>query len=447
MNTLDGPGTTQSTNKKPKTYGRGYPTSSSSSSSTFPTLNGAETYRRLKSVRSLGRALPDEESIRSSGDPSPAKRRRISRPDNSAPTKSRSGAVIEIDDDDDNDVREVSSRSTNSSVYPSLDSASTTSTPRSNGSWNTASGCRSRAQSTSEFENVEQIAQSHRKKSRKSTVNTESTTHHCTLPATGCVSQEVPASIFIDDDDSSVEPKSARKHILSDFQQGYSTNSKNHVGVVRDTGPVESHHFPNARVNESTSEICIQTAQRRVQKETPTCQNLREHRRVQASSELEQDQISYSSDELARSSVHVRPSKHSGERAKPTQTANSGAKRKATGSHLSAYSLARVRSSNADWVEATPEMQLLLNCDARPWEIVECSTGQKIALRMAIDPKHVVKAQADSSSRVRLEGSRPNTGCTPIWDFEFLESGNLTNFIERHAKPVTAPSHVSMKEE
>jgi hypothetical protein len=407
-------------------------------------MPGADLYRQRHRTLGSSPRLPDEELIRPSGDFSPAKRRRITKPHDEAPTN-RSDAVIEIVDDDD-DIREVSSRPAIAPVYASFDTISTASTPRSNGSWNTASGSRSRAQSSSEFGAVDQVACPHRKKSRKTNVNTGSTTNHRTLSNTGRASQMV-SPVIDADDDPSVRPESARKQILSDFHQGSNTSSINHARSVRDTGAVASHHFPKAQVNESTSSTYVQTADAGSQRRISTDKNLREHRRVQASNERDQDQISSSSDDLAKPNVHAELSRHSREQARPIQTANSGAKRKASERHSMVWGLARARSSNVDWIEATPETQLFLLCNVEPWKIAEATTRQEFIVKMEIDSKlRVNKVSSDRYSRIRLEGPRPNNGCTPVWDLQFVKSEDLLQFIEKHANPVIA-GHVSEKEE
>jgi sentrin-specific protease 7 len=429
LNTIGGPSSTNGAIKRTKhVYGKGYPSSSSASSSyvVYPSLPGSDSYRQRHFASAIGRKLPDDDSVRQSEDLSPAKRRRITKSRNDAPTKPRSSAVIEIDDD----VTELSSRPANAPVHASLDTISPVSTPRSNGSWNTASGSRSRAQSTSEFGAVDLLACSHRKKSRKPEIVQGPITTHRTPLDTGRTSHS--ASMVIDDDEFlGSERKSARKQILGDFTQGPDKDSRKHASV-QGIKAVTSHHFSRARVNESTSNDYIQTADGSLQNQDLTEKNLREHRRVKISGELEQDRISSSSDELAQPNVLAVSSRHNKEQIRPTQTANSGVKRKVTEGPPLDWSLVRARSVDLDWIEVSPGTQLSLLCNVEPWRIVEVSARHDDTVKMEIHPKlHIIKALTDTSSRIRLEGPRPYGGCAPICDLEFVESANLAHFIAK----------------
>jgi sentrin-specific protease 7 len=434
LNTIGGPSSTNGAIKRTKhVYGKGFPSSSSASSSSYtvyPSLPGSESYRQRHLATGIGRKLPDDDSVRQSGDLSPAKRRRITKSRNDAPTKPRSSAVIEIDDDDDDDVTELSSRPANAPVHASLDTTSPASTPRSNGSWNTASGSRSRAQSTSEFGAVDLLACSHRKKSRKPEIAQGPITTHRTPLDTGRTSHS--ASMVIDDDEFlGSERESARKQILGDFTQGSDKASRKHASV-QGIKAVTSHHFSRARVNESTSNDCIQTADGSIRNQDLTEKNLREHRRVKTSAELEQDRISSSSDELAQPNVLAMSSRHNKEQIRPAQTANSGVKRKVTEGPPLDWSLVRVRSVGLDWIEVSPGTQLSLLCNVEPWRVVEVSARHDNKVKIEIHPKlHIIKALTDTSSRIRLEGPRPYGGCAPICDLEFAESANLAHFIAK----------------
>jgi cell division septation protein DedD len=438
LNTIGGPSSTNGAIKRTKhVYGKGYPSSSSASSSyvVYPSLPGSDTYRQRHFASGPGRKLPDDDdSVRQSGDLSPAKRRRITKSRNDAPTKPRSSAVIEIDDDDDDDdVTELSSRPANAPVHASLDTTSPASTPPSNGSWNTASGSRSRAQSTSEFGAVDSLACSHRKKSRKpDIVQGPITTHRIPLD-TGRTSHS--ASMVIDDDEFlGSERESARKQILGDFTQGSDKASTKHASV-QGIKAVTSHHFSRARVNESTSNDYIQTADRSLQNQDLTEKNLREHRRVKTSGELEQDRISSSSDELAQPNVLAVSSRHNKKQIRPAQTANSGVKQKVTEGPPLNWSLIRARSADLDWIEASPGTQLSLLCNVEPWRIVESSARHNDTVKMEIHSKAtVIKALTDTSTRIRLEGSRSSDNYTPVWDLEFVESANLTHLIAKLKK-------------
>jgi sentrin-specific protease 7 len=433
LNTIGGPSSTNGAIKRSKqVYGKGFPSSSSASSSytVYPSLPGSDSYRQRHLAPAIGRKLPDEDSVRQSGDLSPAKRRRITKSRNDAPTKPRSSAVIEIDDDDDDDVTELSSRPADAPVHASLDTISPVSTPRSNGSWNTASGSRSRAQSTSEFGAVDLLACSHRKKSRKPEIVPGPVTTHRTPLDTGRASHA--ASMAIDDDEFlGSERESARKQILGDFTQG-SENASRKRASVQSIQSVTSHHFSRARVNESTSNDYVQTADRSLRNQNLTEKNLREHRRVKTSGELEHDRISSSSDELAQPNGHTVSSRHNKEQIRPVQTANSVVKRKVTEGLPLEWSLVRARSANLDWIEASPGTELSLLCNVEPWRIVESSARHDDTVKMEIHPKlHIIKALTDTSSRIRLEGPRPHGSGTPIWDLEFVESTNLAHLIAK----------------
>jgi hypothetical protein len=256
----------------------------------------------------------------------------------------------------------------------------------------------------------------------------------------------------VDDDSLSIPgAESARKQILEDFQQKSTKNQGNHMRSARGTGEDASHHFPKARVNESTSDVHSQvTNGLHYYNKSLDDQNLRTHRRSEASDqqtvELEDDRISYSSDELARPHPLAAVSRQDKKQEKITQTANSGAKRKVGAKQPQGWALECVRQVGVDWFEGLPGTQLLLLCSSKPWKVVERSIEQEDITKMEIDPDQVWNAQVGQETRIRLESRRNNSG-QDVWDLKFDNPAHYRSFVDTHIKPLAVQKNFPQREE
>lgn len=213
------------------------------------------------------------------------------------------------------------------------------------------------------------------------------------------------------DDESSVMSGLTRTSILQNFQQGVSdaapASSKH-----EETG---SHHFPNARINESTVDFSQQVANKRQSGDNNEGKRLGTFRR--ANDLAHADPIS--DDEL---SMDVQPSrtqapKRGRSASKSTQLANSGAKRNIkpnTSSHV--WPLSFARSHDFDSQQMPPRtdgkctLQLKSDTDGKTWRIVGHDEQRNFATKLIVKAEQVIRAYADDVCRIRLEGSRSTDG-------------------------------------
>lgn len=404
------------------TYGK-----QSSSSKSYLKTPGSDRY--VERYR-YGLNSPEGVRTRVQGESSPAKRRRIHSPHGRISSKPRSNEPIVIPDEDD-EIPGVSPRATRP-LLPPPNITSKASAPRSNASSNTATGSRSGAQSATEFQSVNVMTDPTRKKSRKPRISTRNTSDF-TSPGHERV-------LHVHSDDENVDSsENSRKSILQEFQQGVTGGARKQHNSIQQSRNVTSHHFRNARVNESTSDLPDQ--------KTPVTEgNLRAHRRVPVTGELAQDQISNSSDELSRPHTHAVASQQNNEQRKPSQTANTGAKRKTTAKQTHHWPLVRARGIGQDWIEPEHEHHMFLLCSSESWRIVERSSNMKETVTlMSIEFQRIYKAQVGQEHRIRLEG-RPSGSAHFVWDLFFKEPAHLPLFFEEHVKSLLQKIFPTKKE-
>jgi hypothetical protein len=317
-----------------------------------------------------------------------------------------------IDDDYDDDVQEISSLPPLSA--PLYAAPRETSVPRSTGSGTTTTGSGSHAQSVSAFGAVDMIVNPRRKKNRKKVARR--------------TSQVASAAADCDEIPSSSEEENSRVEILNEYRQIPSKSLEKSAHLAHATGETASRYFPKPRINESTSDARML----RMEGVQGYDKLLRAHRRAEASLQMQHDPIIVSGDELAGPNTHTAESRQDKKHFTSTQTANSGAKRKANTKPPKDWPLRRARMVSIDWIETTPAAELFLICSVKPWIIVKRSTGEEDTIEMEIDPGGIVIAQVDGKGRTRLEGPRPNGRLQPMWDLDFNETKDYELFVESH---------------
>ncbi|KAK1910634.1 hypothetical protein P3342_008513 [Pyrenophora teres f. teres] len=228
-------------------------------------------------------------------------------------------------------------------------------------------------------------------------------------------------------------PATARKVILQELHQGQESHDSIRHEHGRTFDPFTSHHFPEARINESTAEPTTDSRAvadmsvdlRRQHRAAPK-------RRVSGSS----------ADELAPSPDRRQAKPLS----KARQAAKSGMKR-----HTDpAWPLVFARSydyaihhSKGDDDQKPPN--LLSNPQGWRVRIYEPTEGI-YHTKIIIQPQYINRVHADDTSRIRLEGPRQQDGNSPVFDLEFLDTTDFLLFRDQHAASLTPNGRVILKE-
>lgn len=333
--------------------------------------------------------------------------------------------IIDLSEDDD--VQEIPSHQTpTASTLEQYDMPHSTQSARSRhsvGSNPAASARQSGSQSRNEFQAVENMMNRPRTKNQ-------------------------PTPVHVLEDDAKPPRDSARKALLKTFRQGVSDGAFEERMLPNQSEATTSHHFPNARINESTSDITQQKTNRR---HTNGDVDLRSFRRNDGS--VEDDGVS--DDELGmdlpQQALTIK-TKRSGSNA--TQIANSGAKRTskaakaAKGAQVRPLIWARSHNFDSHYFDNPrgDAVSIWLKPDSTPkaWRIVGYDADGNYETKATITPQHVVKVWADDVGRIRLEGSRRQDGNQSIYDLEFLDTDDFREFRDTDAvslsgRPNSAP--------
>ncbi|KAI4713706.1 hypothetical protein J4E89_001153 [Alternaria sp. Ai002NY15] len=337
----------------------------------------------------------------------------------------RTANVISLVDDDD-EVVEVSQNHQNTPVCTSRErprSAWSLHSQISNGSESTV-GDYKPPQATSEFREVDNLLRPSQKKPRNSSFNTAKGGARRS-PLTGGSLSTSPGV------------HTPRQAILQTFRQGESKRSpRKYDGAERKVDIVTSRYFPEARINESTSDHADQN-----QRVTVEDEDLRtQHKPVPKQAGPMTD--NYSADELAITPPH--PGTRLVSKQKQKQTANSGVKRNARGrvvEGLWPLSFARsygFQSHGSTTMDGHAILLLRWRKDeglrVQTWESVDGVYDSKLV----IEPKDVNQVYADGTSRMRLTGPRGHDGNKLILDLEFADTADFLIFRDEHAVSMTS---------
>ncbi|KAI4627784.1 hypothetical protein J4E80_001918 [Alternaria sp. BMP 0032] len=279
-------------------------------------------------------------------------------------------------------------------------------------------------QATSEFREVDNLLRPSQKKPRNSSFNTAKGGARRS-PLTGGSLSTSPGV------------HTPRQAILQTFRQGESKRSpRKYDGAERKVDIVTSRYFPEARINESTSDHADQN-----QRVTVEDEDLRtQHKPVPKQAGPMTD--NYSADELAITPPH--PGTRLVSKQKQKQTANSGVKRNARGrvvEGLWPLSFARsygFQSHGSTTMDGHAILLLRWRKDeglrVQTWESVDGVYDSKLV----IEPKDVNQVYADGTSRMRLTGPRGHDGNKLILDLEFADTADFLIFRDEHAVSMTS---------
>jgi sentrin-specific protease 7 len=334
----------------------------------------------------------------------------------------KTGPVITLDDDDD-EVLEISRSDRNLPVGTSQDrprSARSLYSQMSIGSESTTGDFKP-STITSEFREADNLLRPSQKKSRRSCSNT-------------CKGGGGRAS-------TSPGAHLARQVILQELQQGEAKQDPaRHESRV---DPVTSHFFPNARINESTSDQAGEKQRANVQSEYLRMQHKPAPKRAESIID------SYSADELAISPKQKERKLISKQR----QAANSGAKRNTRDRALhDVWQLSFARSYDYDGSSSTLNNShsalVLRNNLPDGWQVqIFDPIEDSYRTRFLINPKDVNKVLADDTGHIRLEGPRKPDGNSDVFDVGFVNLAEFLLFRDRYAASVTPTGKFHSKPE
>ncbi|KAF1847720.1 uncharacterized protein K460DRAFT_403048 [Cucurbitaria berberidis CBS 394.84] len=364
--------------------------------------------------------------------------------------------IIDLDDDDD----DVGTEAPPSIPYTPADtshdaplSARSSQSQVSVGSGSTLLRSQEQSQSKSEFRATDDLVNSRRKKTRTPGHYRRQGTQRGSPFGGGSVSGtakiHVPqASILVHDDEGASRDQTARRLILQDFIQGEvarsSEESEWHQHPSRKHNTKTSRHFPNARINESTSEQITNNRQA-----TEKATDLRNQYRPAPSPSMDVDS---SEDELAMSNTNNSARNRENLPSKAKQAANSSVKRKVPRREVSkgwplVFARTREYEYSSVMEHGRPELFLLPGPDPNDWRITMYDdTDGVYDTKVQIRTRDVNVIQADDISRIRLLGPRQQNGNPLIFDLQFAKTPDFQLFREEHAPSLTTTGRIYTKE-
>jgi sentrin-specific protease 7 len=328
---------------------------------------------------------------------------------------------VDLVEDDEDEVMEVSpsALSTPAGTFHEIPLSARSSQSRmSVGSGSTVTANKP-SQTKSEFREADSLLRPSQRKPRKSGSNRPQGARRQSPFAGG----EMADGLIMANNHNPGHITSARQTILQDLQQGGSECSPKepHRRSAAD-GYTASHHFPNARINESTAAQTL--SDRRLAGEGTELRNL--HRPAPKEVDLAVD--SNSEDELAPSPIDKKKKATS----KAALAANSGVKRKMyKKSEGIGWPLVFARSHDFERRESafdTNKPELLLKFGRDGWHVKTVDTEGNLETQFEIHSADVVIASADDIGRIRFEGPRRTDGNIHIFDLEFAKTADFLAF-------------------
>ncbi|OAL43108.1 hypothetical protein IQ07DRAFT_650386 [Pyrenochaeta sp. DS3sAY3a] len=253
-----------------------------------------------------------------------------------------------------------------------------------------------------------------------------------------------PGSLtLVDDDEGGDRKTTARGKILESFQQGVADDAVGQSLLPprrRDTST--SSHFPNARINESTSEL-----PERSLVHTRDTADLHRGHLVKAQNSAEHES---SEDELA---ISTKPETV---RKKPTLVpqvetgSHSGGNRKKANRSKKGWPLRFARSLDLELhgSDTSDDLyDLVLRTDSTNARVVTYDrTDGVFETKIEIEPGAVVNVQGDGISRVRLQGPRGPDGNSPYFDLHFVKTPDYQAFCDNHATALAKSGKITQRE-
>lgn len=275
---------------------------------------------------------------------------------------------------------------------------------------------------TSEFREVDELLKPSQKKPRR--------------PSSSRRQGARPNSPF-----ASGSMSSAHQFVLRDFQQGEDNHSpKQREQKAHQAHPVTSRHFPNARINESTTEET-----RRSRPSTSDSTDLRtQHRPTPKRADLVED--SDSTDELAISpSTKQKASRSREKKAAGILVKQAGCGRDGDIAWPLSFARSHVYEGSSSRAEDGHD-SLILRCESAGLR-VQAYGAEGFVTKMLIPAQRINRVFADNTSRIRLDGPRDAHGSITVLDLEFLNPSDFLTFRDTHAAPLTRKGQVFVKDE
>ncbi|KAF1830194.1 hypothetical protein BDW02DRAFT_573289 [Decorospora gaudefroyi] len=374
--------------------------------------------------------LYTREDHRQSGGATPGKRR-------------KTGHVIHLDDDDndaDEEVLEVSKSARSTPVSTSRERPSSSQSRLSIGSGSTVTGFNpSLPKPRSEFREADSFLKPSQKKRRKPISKPQGLRQSSPFGSgsmgAGPVEAPIREGAIVVNDPNTDRLAITRQTILGDFQQGGVTHTSTEPQQTSHRDSVtRSHHFPMARINESTA---AQTAGNR-HSAREGIDLRKQHRPAPKRRAFVEDDDD--TDELALSDTYQPTRKQKMSPSETRRAANSGLKRSIQDRTSSnGWPLLFARSYECE--RSAPTMangraELVMKPHLEGWRIFAYEQPEGLVRTMfVILPEHFVKVLADATSRIRLEGPRGQDGNTFIFDLQFADEANFRTFRDHHAIP------------
>ena len=360
--------------------------------------------------------------------PSPSKRRKIA-----------GDEVIDLSDDVDDDVQHA--------IFPQAPvtparpqsglprSSHSTRSRHSVGSDRTVIGKQPGSQPKNEFQLIEKQMQLSRSKSKKHGTSEKQRRLSFGRSESGSVTpgpQGTP--ILVRDDETEPSHDSRRGSIFQDFKQGVSNRTSTEQNVPEKARATVSHHFPNARINESTAAQGRPVNGQRPNGDRKTLRTFRRNNKVVSSDASSDDELA-----MDVSQPQAAPPKKQRSGSSTSQTANSGVKRISKAAKAAqGWRLIWARNLDFDSHQIPrPEgkdLSLHLKPDGQKgFRIVSLDdVSGNYETQASFTSQDVVTVWLDETGLLRLIGSRNQDGNKRIVDLEFFSTEDFENFRDTH---------------
>jgi sentrin-specific protease 7 len=320
------------------------------------------------------------------------------------------------------------------------------------GSGWTLNGRQSGSQSRNEFQEIEKQMQSSLKASKKQHTPGIQRRPSLGRSVSGSLTprpQETPVHVL--DEELETVRATTRGSIFQGFTQGMQDCIAVERNVPRSAEETTSHHFPNARINESTAAPTAQTTnQRQPNGDSKTLRAFRRSHEVVDNDPISDDELGMDVPQHQKT-----PTKKQRSGSNTSQTANTGVKRKSKAAKLvQRWPLIWARNLDFDSLQLPlskkDEQRLYLRSDPEnnTFRVVAYDDASgDYETQATITSQDVVKVWLDNVGRIRLEGSRPQDGNQRMVDLEFLNTPEFEEFRDTHVAALSGRDIPAPKEE
>lgn len=306
------------------------------------------------------------------------------------------------------------------------------------------------SQPKNEFRLIEKQMQSSRSKSRKHGTLEKQRRLSSERSESGSVTPDPQGTpILVRDDETERSHDSRRESIFDGFEQGVPNRTPTEQNVTKKARATVSHHFPNARINESTAVQEQPVNGQRLNGDSKTLRTFWRNNKMVSSDPISDDELAM---DVSQPQAAPRKKQRSG--SSTSQTANSGVKRISKAAKAAqGWRLIWARNLDFDSHQIPRsegrELMLYLKPDGQKgFRIVSLDdVSGNYETQASFTSQDVVKVWLDAVGHIRLEGSRAQDGNQRIVDLNFFSGAGFEDFRDNHVAALLGKDVPQPKEE